>query len=120
MKIYNYFKNIAEEIISQGLRVKNIDETRNYLTEKINQNKLMSKKHRKVSTNLNYIENFLILGSAITACVSISAFASLVCILIGIMSYAIGLKICARTVAIKKLKAIIKTKKRSMIKKYSQ
>ena len=31
--------------ISQELRFKDIDETRNYLTEKINQNDLMSKKH---------------------------------------------------------------------------
>ena len=38
----------------------------------------MSKKHKKVCTTLNYIEHFLILGSTIIGCVSISAFASLV------------------------------------------
>ena len=34
----------------------------------------MNKKHKKVSTMLSYIENFLILGSAVTGCISISAF----------------------------------------------
>ena len=42
-----------------------------------------------------YVENFLILASTITGCVSISAFASLIGIPVGITSSAIGLKICA-------------------------
>ena len=62
----------------------------------------MSRKHKKVCTTLNYIEHFLILASTITGCVSISAFASLVGIPIGITSSAIGLKICAITAGIKK------------------
>ena len=68
---------MAEENISQEFRLKSIDETRSYLTD-INQNELMSKKHRKVCTTLNYIEHFLILGSTITGYVTISSFASLV------------------------------------------
>ena len=52
----------------------------------------MSKKHKKVSTTLNYTEHFLILTSAITGCISVSAFASLLSIAIGIVSCAIGLK----------------------------
>ena len=61
MKIYNYFKNMAQENITQEFILKNIDETRNYLIEEINRNELMSKKHKKVCTTLNYIESFLIL-----------------------------------------------------------
>ena len=72
----------------------------------------MSKKHKKVCTTLNYIEHFLILGSTIAGCVSISAFASLVGIPIGITSSAIGLNICAVTAAIKKYKSMIKKKKK--------
>ena len=34
----------------------------------------MNKKHKKVPTMLSYIEHFLILGSAVTGCISISAF----------------------------------------------
>ena len=64
---------MAEEKISQEFRQKNIDEKLNYLTEVINRNKLMSKKHKKVCTTLNYIEQFLILGSTITGCISIYA-----------------------------------------------
>ena len=45
----------------------------------------MSKKHKKVCATLIYIENFLILAAAITGCISIPAFISLVGILIGIM-----------------------------------
>ena len=53
---------------------------------------MTSKKHKKVCTTLNYIGQFLILASTITGCVSISGFASLIGIPIGITSSAIGLK----------------------------
>ena len=62
--------------------------------------------------NLNYFEHFRILGSGITGCVSISAFASLAGIPIGITTSATGLKICALTAAIKKYKSISKKKKK--------
>ena len=103
---------MVEENVSQEFILKNIDETRNYLIEEINRNELMSKKHKKVCTTLNYIEHFLILASTITGCISISAFASLLGIPIGITSSAIGLKICAITAGIKKYKSIIKKKKK--------
>ena len=93
---------MAAENLSQEFRLKNIDETRNYLIEEINRNQLISKKHKMVCTTLNYIEHFLILGSAVTGCVSISAFPSLVGIPIVITSSAVGLKICVITAAIKK------------------
>ena len=62
----------------------------------------MSKKHKKVYTALNYIEHFVILVFTITGRVSISAFAFLTGIPIGITSFIIGLKICAITAEIKK------------------
>ena len=103
---------MAEENISQEFRLENITETRNYLIEEINRNQLISKKHKMVCTTLNYIEHFLILGSTVTGSVSISVFASLVGIPIGITSSAIGLKIFVITAAIKKYKLIIKKKKK--------
>ena len=57
----------------------------------------MSKKHKKVCSVLNYIDHLLIVISTVTGCVSISAFASLVGIPIGITNSAIGLKVCAIT-----------------------
>ena len=63
--------------------MENIDET-NYFIKEINQNELMSKKYKKVCRVLNYIEHLLTVISTITGCVSISAFASLVGIPIGI------------------------------------
>ena len=98
--------------MSQEFRLKNIDETRNYFLEEIKQNKLMSKKYKKVCTALNYIERFLTLPSTITGCISISAFASLLGIPIGITSSAIGLKICTITAGIKKYQSIIKKKEK--------
>ena len=50
---------------------------------------------------LNYIEHFLILASTNTACISISAFASLVSVPIRITSSAIGLKTCVITGGLK-------------------
>ena len=72
----------------------------------------MSKKHKKVSMTLNYIEHFLILASSVTGCISISAFASLLGIFIGISSSAIGLKRFAITAGIKRYKSLIKRKKK--------
>ena len=94
---------MVEENISQEFRFKKIDETRNYFIEKINKNELVSKKHKKICSTLNYIGHFLILSSTITGSVSISAFASFVSIPIGIKSSAIGLNICAITAGIKKI-----------------
>ena len=68
---------MAERNISQEFRLENIDETRNYFLKEIEQNELMSRKHKKGCTTLNYFEQFFILATAITGCISISAFASL-------------------------------------------
>ena len=46
--------------MSRQFRLKNLDEKRNYFLEEIQQNELMSRKHRKVCTTLTYIEHFLI------------------------------------------------------------
>ena len=67
---------MSKENESQEFRLKIIDETGNYFVEEIDQNELLSNKHKKVCTTLNYIEHFLILASAITGCILISAFAS--------------------------------------------
>ena len=72
----------------------------------------MSKKHKNACRVLNYNDHLLIVISTITGCVSISAFASLVGILIETTSSAIGLKICAITAGIKKYKSIIRKKKK--------
>ena len=83
---------MAEENISQGFRLKNTDETRNYLIEEINRNELMSKKYKNNCLTLNYTEKFHILTFPITGCASISVFASLVGIPIENTSSAIGSK----------------------------
>ena len=58
---------------------------------------------KRFCATLNYIEHFLILDFAVTGCISVSAFASLLGIPIGIMSSARGLKICTVTAGIKKV-----------------
>ena len=54
---------------------------------------MMSQKHEKVCTTLNYIKYLVILISAVTCRVSISAFASLVCFSVGIASSEVELKV---------------------------
>ena len=58
------------------------------------------------------MKQLLILASTVTGCVSISAFASLVTIPVGIASFAVVMKICAITSGIKKYKSIIKKRKK--------
>ena len=54
----------------------------------------------------------IILASAVTDCVSISAFSSLIDIPVGIKSSAVGINICAITAGIKNDKSMMKKKKR--------
>ena len=54
MKKENYLKN------KNQLRYRYIDETKNYFFEEIKRLELMSRKHKKVCTSLNYIDHFLI------------------------------------------------------------
>ena len=66
---------------------------------------------------LNSVENLFILASIATGCISISAFASLVDILVGITSSAVVINICAIIAGIKKYKSIIKEKTKKHSKK---
>ena len=75
----------------------------------------MSRKQKKVCTTLKYIEHVLSLASTITGCVSISDFALLLGIPIGISSSAIRLKVCVIAAGIKKYKSITKKKKHHKI-----
>ena len=45
---------MPEENISQEFRLKNVDETRSYFFNEIEQNELMSRNHKKIFTTLNY------------------------------------------------------------------
>ena len=54
----------------------------------------------------------VVLSSAIFASISISAFASLVCVPVGITSSAVGIKIFAITAGIKNYERIIRKKKK--------
>ena len=64
----------------------------------------MIEKYKKTCKYLNYVENLLILAPTVTGCVSVPAFASLVCVPVGITNYAVGIIICAITAGIKKHK----------------
>ena len=96
----------------KSIRLKNIDGTKSYWIEEINQNELISKKYEKVYRFLSYIEHLLILISTLTGCASISVFVSLVGIPVGITSSAIVLNICVKTSGMWKDKSIIKKKKK--------
>ena len=90
--------------MDQEFRLKKIDERRNYLIKEINQNELISKKHKKVCRVLNFIGDSLIAIFTVTGCVSIS---------VGIASSAVGLKMWVITAGIKKYKSTIKKKRKT-------
>ena len=66
---------MAEENISKGFSLNNINATTNYFIKEIDQNELITKNYKKFCATLNYIEHFLILPSVDTGCISISDFA---------------------------------------------
>ena len=103
---------MTEENISQEFRLKNINEIRNYFIKEIDQNELISKKHKNVCRVLDYIEQLLFLVSTFAVCVFISASSFLVGIPIGRTSSAVGLEICVIITGIKKYKWIIKKRKK--------
>ena len=53
---------MKEENINQEFRLKNIEEIKIYFIKEIEQNELMTKKHKKLYKTLNYIEHILILA----------------------------------------------------------
>ena len=64
---------MPEENMTQEFRLKNIDETRNYFIEEINQNEWMTKNYINVCRVLDHIEHWFILISTVTRCVSITS-----------------------------------------------
>ena len=84
-KIINkYFNDKYDRRNKSRVQIKKIDETSNYLLDEIQHNDLLSGKYKKPYKYSNYVEHLLILVSTVTSCISISAFASLVCVPVGI------------------------------------
>ena len=98
--------------MSQEFRLKKTDERRSYFLGEIEQNELISNKHKKVCTTLNYIEYFIILASTITGMYFNFCFCFFAWCSYWNYDSAIGLKICPRTKGIKRNKSIIKKKKK--------
>ena len=51
---------MSEKNVNQAFRLEKIVELRNYLFKEINQNELVSKKHKKVCRVFNYNDNYLL------------------------------------------------------------
>ena len=90
--IHKYFKDkYDKKDASLDFRLRTRDETRKHLLEEINHKRFISKKHKKVCSTVNYFERLFILAS--TVCVSDSAFALLVDVLLGIASSEAAIKL---------------------------
>ena len=87
---------MAEENVSQEFRWRKLDKTRNFFIEEIQQNHLISKKHKQVFKVFNYMKHLLILVSDVN---------------IGIASSTVELKICLISAGIKKYNTIINKKR---------
>ena len=68
---------MAEEA-SLEFRFRKIDETRKCILDEMKHNDLMSEKYKKTCKYFNLVGHLLILASAITGCISMSEFSSLV------------------------------------------
>ena len=101
---------MTEENVSQEFRTIKIDETRNYFLEEIKNSYLVTKKRNNVCTALNYIKHLLVLVSAVTGSVSITAVVCLVAIPIGITSSAVRLNVSPIISGIKHYTSMIKKK----------
>ena len=93
---------MAKENVSFDFRLKKLNETTNFSSGDIKHNYLTNGKHKKVCRSLDYLEHFLIFIRAVSGCVSISTFVSLVGVAVGITCFVIGLKTCPLTAGIKK------------------
>ena len=67
---------MAEKSVSQEFKLKKQVRQINSHAEETDQNEFVSEKYKKIGITLNYIEHLLILTSAVTGCVSVSALAS--------------------------------------------
>ena len=103
---------MTEKNMGQKFRLKEIDRKRNYFSEEKNPNELIRQKHKKNYKILNYTKHLLILASTATGCVSVSDFACLVGIPVGIGSSPTTINICVMTAGIKNYKLTIKKKKK--------
>ena len=116
---YTNISNLRTNMEKEGsldFRLRKMDKTSNCLLDEVNHNDLKCEKCKKTWKYLIYVELLPILVSKVSACALISAFASLVCVPVGITSFALEMKVCAFTAEIKKYKSIMKKKRRSMIK----
>ena len=76
--------------------------------DEIKHNDLMSEKHKKICKYLSYAEHLLILASTVAGCILTTAFASLVCVPVGITSSVVRLRICAIAAGIKSIAQLSK------------
>ena len=90
----------------------------NYYTVQIDQNESINKKYKSIGITSNYIGYLLILASAFTGCVSVSALASWICIPTGIRSSEVELNIFAINAGIKKDNCITNRMRTKNVKKY--
>lgn len=89
--------------ICLDFNLRKIDEIVNCFIKETKKGNSMSKMHKDICMDLRYIEQQLILVSAVTGCVSISTFALLVGIPVYIASSVVGLKIKTITAWIKNI-----------------
>ena len=72
-------------------------------------------KYKKVCRALNYFEDFIAFVTAVSGCISISTFALLVGVLVGIAIYAVGLKFVQSQQELKSISQSSRKGEKSMI-----
>ena len=114
--ISTFKRNLLKEKVNLDFRQK-IDETKNFLLEEIKKWWLNEWKSQKIVQDFKLLWKFSFFISAISGCVSTSAFASLVGDPVGIASSGTGLKVCAITTGINMYNSVIQKKMKKHNKK---
>ena len=109
----NMYPNLSETASNkQQLRLKKIDEIKEYFVLEIKERKLMSKRLSKYIASFDYFDKSLIVLSVTTGSISIASFATVVGAPVGMRSVSFSLAFSITTGIVKKLLKTTKNKKK--------
>ena len=114
MAEYNSYEthNIYPNLNEQQFRLNNFNEIKYYFVAEIKERKLMSKRLSKYISSFNYFDKLFIVLSVTTGTISITSFAVVVGVLLGMMSASCSLAFSSTTGIVKNLLKTARNKKK--------
>ena len=114
MAEYNSYEthNIYPNLNEQQFRLNNFNEIKDYFVAEIKERKLMSKRLSKYISSFNYFDKLFIVLSVTTGTISITSFAVVVGVPLGMMSASCSLAFSSTTGIVKNLLKTARNKKK--------